>query len=306
MSLTPLLGKTINSSTAPFGENLSATILYLQDSTGAYNSATNAGGYGSPNYAAADIYDVIVRITLPGVAVPTTLLDVNSTTATIVLNSGTTPTAVQFVNPATTGTYPYSVTAITTAQSTTADNMNDGVYPFEYAVSKQHAANDNLYFVNGSKVVQNLGGAGTDLSDVLAGQYVRGVDGLLYLIDSLTYVGGMTDQWTININTEYQGADDNTATYLFYFYSLTNIALFQNANNCMLGIVGTEAINLGTDECDDCQTMTSKLGANAFNDFYTNIAGAESCGNLTNLDANLETYNTLYCGTNPAAGCGCS
>jgi hypothetical protein len=124
----------------------------------------------------------------------------------------------------------------------------------------------------------------------------------LYEVLSNSYNSG-THVYTITLTSNYPtGFDPSGAT--IYYYSLNKLALYQNANNCMLNNIGNKAIKLDASDCDDCTTMTCSKGVNAFNDFYTCIVAAENCGNYAVLDANIATYTTLYCGTGTSCGCG--
>lgn len=92
--------------------NNCSTILF-SDITGAYNSSSNPGGYGTPNLDISSVIETHIKITLPD---GSTLIDI--------LN----PIGLPTIDP----NFQYTINALTLSNNAT---IVDGLYKIEYTVS---------------------------------------------------------------------------------------------------------------------------------------------------------------------------
>lgn len=260
------------------------TTLYTKDSTGAYNATTNTGGYGTPNPAYTDVTTIILRMGRPN----------SSTTVDITLDGSSTPTAVQYANPAGVDTYPF--TSINVGQSTTSEALTDGVYPLQEFVCYLNTDNStDVTATNGSTSIYLSGGGATFDTDC---NYIMLPDGVLYEIAS--YVSNVSAVLVL----PYEGSTITDYIWSYVYNGTAQLITYCNAQSCMTNILGDEFVAAATESCSDCSEGTNQTAQNAFYEFYI-LKANEACSDTESFALNIVTYNEKYC-NGGSSNCGCN
>lgn len=240
MALTPLVRKDATQGTN--GESNDRLYGYIQDYTGVYNATTNTGGYGAPNPLYTDVLKSYLFFS--------NLFD--TTTNLVTLTTLTTPTAIQFANPTT--TYYYPMSSISTGQSTSEEELTDGIYKVDYYPSFQIGVDNSLEatFTNGSTSMVFTTGTPT-LTNYT---YVYAPDGEFYAIDS--WDGGTS---TFTLAREYEGA---TVTLNFSFSLCYYASAYFSILNGLVECVQENFVAVAEACCNDCLSKDLKKALDSF------------------------------------------
>lgn len=267
-------------------ESSDAQTLYLVSDTGAYSS-TNTGGFGAPNplYSSVIQWDVDIYAR-------------NSTTllSTLSLTGSTSPTAANFANPSSPSTASLNASYF---GGSAGDEITDNVYTCNsYVYTQQGSAGNFTYdFTNGSTTVSiNDAIILPTYSDY---QYILAPDGERYEIDSF-------DGGDIILVSAYQGSTvTDSASFKLGWYAQSNFACIQQCQNCMLTLIGTEAVasTFPTNNCTCSKARATSQSEYAFNLYYTAIEGGQSKQNWDWLQRNIEYYLEAVC--NADTNCNC-
>lgn len=273
--------KPAKNSTQPDG----CTELYINDSTGAYNATTNTGGYGTPNPAYTDIASITLRIFRP---------NVTDTYEDIILNGGSTPTAVQYANP--NGGYYVALNSINTGQSTGSETLSDGVYTIqEFVCYDRLDPATEVSVTNGSKDVVISTGY-TDYTDF---NYMYLPDGKLYEVASINALTG-----EVTLVENYAGTTTSSTNFTYAFMGVGYAMDYCSANTCMTSLLADQFVKDVQNGC--CSEEVSQKAEHAFYEFYI-LKSNEAENNFAAFATNIQVYNEKYCsGSTGGCGCGCS
>lgn len=278
MALIPLVKK--DSTQGTNGESNDRLYVYIQDYTGVYNATTNVGGYGAPNPLYTNILKSYLNFS--------NLFD--TTTNLVTLDTGTTPTAVQFANPTSTTYYP--MTSISTGQSTSEEEITDGIYKVDYYPSFEIGVNATLEatFTNGSTAMVFTTGTPT-LTNYT---YVYAPDGEFYAIDSWD-LGTLT----FTLAREYEGT---TATDSFAFSLCYNASAYFSVLNGLVTCVQENAVVLSESCCDGCKDKDLKISFDSFT-LLQSIDAVLGCGEYAKSQRIVDNLTNL-CNQDDDCNCG--
>lgn len=261
--------------------------LSIYDATGAYSSTENTGGYGAPNPLYTDINKIVLRVFRPNETV---------NYEDITLDSGTTPTAVQYATPS--GGYTFSLNSINTGQSTGSETLIDGVYTIqEFVVYEAILPNAYLSVVSGETTV-NFNNTIQNLCGFADFNYILMPDGNFYEIASI-------DGSSLELVLPYEG-ETVVNTELWYFvYSGIGYAMnYCSADKCMTSLLADQFVADVQNGC--CSKGVSETAEHAFYEFYI-LKADEANNDFSAFATNIEVYNSKYCsGSTGGCGCGCN
>lgn len=260
----------------------SCLTIPIYDGTGAYNSITNTGGFGTPNPAYTSVNKVILRVYLNGTSGDYT---------DNILTSSTTPTAVQYSNPS--GGYTFDLTSINTGQSTASESINDGLIIVQQFTTFVYAPTTDwtLEVTNGSTSVTGYGTG--SFSGMASASYIL-IDDVLY---GFTYV----DSTHITLDRPYEGSSGDVTEYDQAYMGTLDIYMYCNSECCMKSVLGSMFVS-AVQPCGCKETSTCK-GLSARDDFYI-LTANEANAQSEAFSRNIVTYQEKWCGGTANCGCG--
>ena len=275
-----LVVKPIKSSTQDSG----CLTVNVADGTGAYNSTSNTGGYGSPNPAYTDIASIVLRVFRPN----------ETSYEDLTLTGATTPTAVQYANPS--GGYYYPLNSINTGQDTTSVALTDGAYTVQEFVC--YADGDPMVeasVTNGSNTV-NISSGFTYYSDF---NYILLPDGKFYEVASIDVNAGI-----VTLVNNYAGETTSSTSFSYVFSGTGYIYVYCSADKCMTSLLADQFVADVQKGC--CSEHINETAEHAFYEFYI-LKADEANDDFATFNTNIAVYTDKYCdGSTGGCGCGCS
>lgn len=263
--------------------------LAIKDGTGAY-SASNTGGYGLPNPTTAAVAQIQLWMYQPNVSTDSEDYE------EILLTGLTSPLAVDYAA----GTAYIDLTSITTGQSTSSEELNDGVWSVKERVWYTTGI-DNVVEIACTTLTTTVTSmlATAAFTQYVAGCFINMPDGEDYEVVTVT------SSTSIQIYPAYAGSTLTVANnYLFstIFVGITQMACTCNINTCMTGILGQNFVNASEQICDECQNKGITLARNAFIDFQS-IKAMEAESEFDAVQTGITIYETKYCGDTTDCNC---